>query len=69
MAWDKVKVNGGGGDIGVAKQFLNGFELSSTLNQGSGKVVSQGVWTHVVNAGSRGVLLDDGVKAPPLNRE
>jgi len=69
MAWDKIKVDCCGRDIGVAKQFLDGFELSSALNQGSSKVVSQGVRSHVVNAGSHGVLLDDGVKAPPLKRE
>jgi len=69
MAWNEVEVYCRGRDIGVAEQFLDGFELSSALNQGGSKEVPQGVRSHVVDAGRHGVLFDDDVEALPLNGE
>lgn len=53
----------------MAKQFLNGFKLSSALHQTGGEVMSQRMRGYIVNSRCHGILFNDDVKAFALNGE
>ena len=55
-----VRVDLGGGDVGVAEEFLDHTEVGPILEQVGGKGVPEKVWVNLeVEAGARCPLLDD----------
>ena len=55
-----MRIDLGGGDIGVTEHFLDNAQRSAVLQQMAGKGVAQGVRRHIFNnARFLGVFLDD----------